>query len=158
MRQVEDALRRRRRRPMFFIDTAVPAEVEPGAHDLDGAFVYDLDDLERLAASGRESRQSVATEAWRIVSEEVAVFLRDRAERGAVPAVRALREHFEEARRAVLADPRLGPEDATRLLITRLLHQPSEALRQAAAETPEGAEELDRMVRRLFALPEEPEE
>lgn len=158
VRQVEEALRHRRRRPMFFIDTAIPAEVEPGAHDLDGAFVYDLDDLERLAASGRESRQSVATEAWRIVSEEVAVFLRDRAERGAVPAVRALREHFEEARRAVLADPRLGPEDATRLLITRLLHQPSEALRQAAAETPEGAEELDRMVRRLFALPEEPEE
>ena len=158
VRQVEEALRRRRRRPMFFIDTAVPADVEPGVHDLDGAFVYDLDDLERLAASGRESRQSVATEAWHIVSEEVAVFLRDRAERGAVPAVRALREHFEEARRAVLADPRLGPEDATRLLITRLLHQPSESLRQAAAETPEGAEELDRMVRRLFALSKEHEE
>ncbi len=156
--RVEKALRSRRRRPMFLIDTAVPAEVERGAHDLDGAFVYDLDDLERLAASGRESRQSVASEAWRIVSEEVEGFLRDRAERSAVPSVRALREHFEEARRAVLADARLSPEDATRLLITRLLHHPSERLRQAAAESPEGAEELDRMVRMLFALPEEHEE
>ena len=158
VQRVDEALRRRRRRPMFFIDTAVPAEVEHGVHDLDGAFVYDLDDLERLAASGRESRQSVASEAWRIVSEEVDDFLRDRAERSAVPSVRALRERFEAERRAVLADPKLSAEDATRLLITRLLHEPSEKLRQAAAEAPDGADELDRLLRTLFALPKEPEE
>ena len=60
--------------------------------------------------------------------------LRRAAEREAVPALRALRERAEELRREVLAGGKLDSEEATRLLISRLLHEPSEALRRAAAE------------------------
>ena len=146
----ERALRRRRRRPMFFIDAAVPGDVEPAVGDLDGAFLYDLADLETAAMEGRASRQATLEAARRIVEEELAGFLRSRAEREAVPAVVALRRHFEKMRDGVLAQPGLDAAEATRLLVNRLLHRPSEALRRAAAEGAADRETLERSVETLF--------
>ena len=65
-----------------------------------------------------------------------------------MPALKALRERAEELRREVLASGKLDSEEATRLLLARLLHEPSEALRQAAAE----GEDLEAALRRLFRL------
>lgn len=146
----EKALRRRRRRPMFFIDAAVPGDVEPAVGDLDGAFLYDLADLETAAMEGRASRQATLEAARQILEEELAGFLRSRAERDAVPAVVALRRHFESMREGVLAQPGLDAVEATRLLVNRLLHRPSEALRRAAAEGAEDRESLEQSVETLF--------
>jgi len=146
----EQALKRRRRRPMFFIDAAVPGDVEPAVGDLDGAFLYDLADLETAAMEGRASRQSTLESARRILEEELAGFLRSRAERDAVPAVIALRRHFENVRKGVLAQSGLDAAEATRLLVNRLLHRPSEALRRAAAEGAKDRERLERSVETLF--------
>ena len=146
----EQALKRRRRRPMFFIDAAVPGDVEPAVGDLDGAFLYDLADLETAAMEGRASRQATLEAARRILEEELAGFLRSRAERDAVPAVVALRRHFENLREGVLAQPGLDAAEATRLLVNRLLHRPSEALRRAAAEGAADRESLERSVETLF--------
>ena len=149
---VEAAARRRRRRPVFIIDAALPTDVEPGVGDIDAAFVYDLADLERVALQGRVSREAAAAAAWEIVGEAVAGFLRERAERAAVPAVVALRGQFEAARRDVLAGGALDAGEATRRLVNRLLHRPSEGLRRLAA----GAEraEGERLLRLLFQLEE----
>lgn len=148
---VEAALIRRHRRPIFFVDAAVPGDVEPAVGDLDSVFLYDLADLEAVALEGRTGRQATVDRARKIVDEEVAAFLRARAEREAVPAVVALRQHFEAIRDGVLAQPGLDAGEATRRLVNRLLHRPSEALRRAAADGAADREHLERAVERLFA-------
>ena len=146
-----EALRLRRLRPLFVIDLGVPPDVDPAAGDLDGAFVYDTGDLEGVARAGLAERQAGAQAAWRLIDEELAGYLRACSARTATPAVVALRDHFEAIRDAVLAEPVAGDaEAATRLLINRLLHDPSVALRDiAAADDLDGAE---RLLRRLFRL------
>ncbi len=146
----EQALKQRRRRPMFFVDAAVPGDVDPAVGDLDGAFLYDLGDLERAALEGRASRQATLEAARKILDEELAAFLRARAERDAVPAVIALRRHFEWMRDSVLSQPGIDAAEATRRLVNRLLHRPSEALRQAAADGAADREVLERSVEKLF--------
>ena len=156
----EAALKRRRREPIFFIDTAIPGDIDPAVARLDGAFVYDLEDLERVALEGKANREAETEAAWRILDEELAEFLRQRAERAAVPSVAALRRHFESARAAVLAEGGAGAEEATRRLINRLLHDPSEVLRAAAAgdRDPQGRAALETALRRLFRIDAEKED
>lgn len=149
---METALRRRRRRPVFVIDAAIPPDVEPAVNDLDGAFLYTLDDLERSAMAGRAGREAAAAAAQTILDAELEGFERRRAERSAVPAVTALRAHFEAMRSAVLREqPGLDAEAATRLLVNRLLHAPSEALRGLVAAEGDAAA-AEALLRRIFQL------
>ncbi|AWK86214.1 glutamyl-tRNA reductase [Azospirillum thermophilum] len=154
---MEAALKRRRRRPVFVVDAAVPADVDPAVSGLDGAFVYDLGDLERVALQGRVGREAATQAAWAIVDDAVHGFVRERAERAAVPAVAALRARFEAERLRVLAEhANLDAAAATRLLVNRLLHGPSEALRALAADR-DGAglaerASAERLLFRLFRL------
>ena len=150
--RVAAALRRRPTRPIFVIDAAIPADAEPAVNDLDGAFLYDLGDLERAALAGRATRAAASAEAWRIIEEELVGFARRRAERRAVPAISALRAHVEALRRQALADSGGDGEAATRLLASRLLHAPSEVLREMMAAVPEEAEVMEELLRRLFRL------
>lgn len=144
-------LRRRPLRPIFVIDAAIPADAEPAVNELDGAFLYDLADLERAAMAGRAERQAAASEAWRIVEAELQAFSVRHAERRAVPAVVALRRHFEQVRAEVMAEQGGDAEAATRLLVNRLLHDPSEVLRQLAGAEGDVAR-MEELLRRLFRL------
>src|SRR5260221_7474709 len=104
---------------------------------------------------GQAEGAAAAERGWAIVAEEVARFRRERAAREAVPAVVALRRHFEALRAEVLAE---GASDdaatATRRLINRLLHDPSELLRRAAGggEATTSAAVLEQALRQLFRL------
>tara|TARA_B100000676_G_scaffold313514_1_gene395919 strand:+ start:9870 stop:11144 length:1275 start_codon:yes stop_codon:yes gene_type:complete len=149
---VDEALRGRRHRPMLFLDGGIPNDIEPSVHDLDDAFVYTLDDLERVAQQGRMQRELVAQEAWAIVDEEVARWKAGRAVLRVTPAVVALRAHFEDLRLTILTErPHADAAEATQLLINRLLHSPSAALRELA-EQGDTSPMMDVFVRRLFAL------
>jgi len=149
---VDEALRRRRYRPMLFLDGGMPSDIEPGVHDLDDAFVYTLDDLEQVAQQGRMQREQVARDAWAIVDAEVARWSAGRAIQSATPSVVALRAHFEDLRQEILREqPNADADEATRLLINRLLHSPTVALRDLAAQG-ETTDMTDALVRRLFAL------
>jgi len=153
----EEALRRRRRRSMLFLDLGVPTDIDPAIEPLDGAFRYDMDDLERVALSGRVSREEAAAEAWAIIDAELQAFARDRAGRSAGPAISALRRHFEEHRARVLIEAGGDAARATELLINRLLHEPSEALRQLATDGhAEGRREAERLIGELFGLAANP--
>jgi glutamyl-tRNA reductase len=150
---VEEALRRRRRRAMLFLDLGVPADIDPAVEPLDGAFRYDLDDLERAAMSGRVSRDAAAAEAWAILDAELAAFSRDRAGRNAAPAISALRRHFERERERVLLEAGGDPARATELLVNRLLHEPSQTLRRLASSSdPATRAEAEKLLYDLFAL------
>jgi glutamyl-tRNA reductase len=152
----EDAARqsskRRRRRPVFIADVAVPGDVEPSVNKVDNAFLYDLDDLEGIAMEGRAHREAEAEAAWRIVREEVGRFRTGRVERAAAPVITQLHARFEEERNRVLAEAGDDAAKATRLLIGRLLHTPSEELRRLTAGPPENLRHAENVTRRLFRL------
>ena len=135
----------RRNRPMFFIDIAVPRDVDPEMNDVEGCFVYDIDDLQQVATANLADRGREASFAENIVTREVEKY-HDRVQSlDAASAIRALQEHAESVRQAELrrSSSRLAgltPEqqaavDAlTRSLINKFLHVPMTALRDAARE------------------------
>lgn len=149
---VRAALKRRKRRPLFLIDVALPADVDPAVDRLESVFRYDLNDLERLSLENRARRGVSAVEGWAIVEAELEAYLTDGNARRAVPAIDALRARFEAERRAVLESvPADRADEATRLLVNRLLHGPIAGLRRHAA-----ADDLDAAVallEELFGLP-----
>jgi len=147
---VAAALRRRPLKPIFVIDAAIPADAEPAVNDLDGAFLYDLADLERAALAGRAEREAAAAAAWAIIDDELAAFAARQSSRRAVPAVVALRRHVERLREEALAAGG-SAEEVTRRLVARLLHDPSEVLRQLAGADADAAA-MERLIRRLFRL------
>lgn len=149
---VRRALRQRRSRPMLLVDAAVPGDIERAVGDLEDAFRYDLDDLERIAMSGRSTRAGASAAGRAIIEAEVRAFVTRQAERQAVPALLQLRSIFEAERRQALEAAGGNAEEATRLLVNRLLHRPSAALRAlAAARGREAAQaELLALVERLF--------
>jgi glutamyl-tRNA reductase len=151
---IEAALKARRQKPMLLLDVAVPSDIERGVEGAEGAFLYAFDDLERVALEGRSRRQEAAAGAWRIVDEALEAWRRKAAEKGAIPAVIAMRDYFDAARDQVLADhPGANAAQATRLLVNRLLHRPLVAMRDAAADGAHGVAEVGRMealIRRLF--------
>ena len=147
---VKAALKARKRRPILLIDSGVPGDMDARIAELDDAFLYTLDDLERLAMAGRQHRASEAEEAWRIVDQSVASFRRQLTEQEAAPVIADLHRHFEQHRAEVLAQPGIDAAEATRRLINRLLHHPSVALKAAAP-----ARDLEAALRRLFGLSED---
>jgi len=147
---VRAALKKRRHKPQFIIDTGIPGDVEPAVNRIDEAFVYETGDLERVALEGKANREFEADEAAAIVDAEVASYLRTRAERGAAPVLTALRDHFNNVRNQVLAEGDVDAARATELVINRLLDQPSRALRDAVTES--RASETERVVNKLFGL------
>lgn len=147
---MEAVLRRRRRRPVFLLDLAVPGDVEPAVHRLDEAYVYDVGDLERVTREGRAGREAEAARAEALVEEAVAAFDRQLAVRDAGADIARLRAHLEAQIRAALGEVRDGDvrdgDAIARRVAGRLLHAPSEALRQRAA-----AGRLDDETRALIA-------
>jgi glutamyl-tRNA reductase len=149
---IKTALKTRRHKPMLLFDAALPPDIEPAVGELDDAFRYDLDDLERLAMEGRTPRgtaalrSSAAEKAVQILAEETAKFERRRADPAALPALQAL---FETERLKALAAAGGDAEKATRILVDRLLQRPSGAL---AAIEGKDASALAKLMERLFGL------
>jgi glutamyl-tRNA reductase len=134
--QVKVAVKARRRAPMLFIDLAVPGDLDPKINDVDDAFLYGLDDLERLAMRGRHEREAAAKAAWNLVDQAVASFERAAEARGAAPGLAALKAHFDAERERLLTEqPSLDAAEATRRLISRLLHRPMVTLRDSAPDS-----------------------
>ena len=151
------AHRRRRRKPMFLIDAAVPGDLDPAIDAIEGVFRYDLGDLEAAALEGQQSRRDAAEAASRMVDEAAAQFLRGRDERKAAAGITALRARFEAERAAVLATVSGdGAAEATRLLVNRLLHGPAVKLRELAADDPAAREDVEKLLADVFALARAP--
>ena len=162
---VRRAIESRRNQPMFLIDIAVPRNVAPEVNRIEHAFVYDLDDLQRLAERNLQTRLEVAQQAETIVEEEVTRLEARLRERGAAPTILSLQEQFETIRRDVLDRyrARLGTltasqeealEALTKGIVSKIAHGPISEMRRHAAERTEDAREgeLIHAVRRIFRL------
>jgi glutamyl-tRNA reductase len=138
-------MHRRRNRPMFFIDIAVPRDVDPAMGELEGIFVYDIDDLQAVAAAHLAERSREASDAETLIAAEVERFQQKRRTVNLAPAIVALQRQAEEIRQAELrrVHARLGSLSAEQLaavealsrgLVNKFLHPPMQALKQAARE------------------------
>ena len=152
---VKAAIKKRRYKPLFIVDAGVPGDLDDDVDLVDEAFVYGLGDLEQVALKGRAGRELELEQAQKIIDEDVKVFLNNRAERTAVPALTQLRLHFENERTKALIDGGGDAEKATRLLIGRLLHGPSEAMREIAANDEIKWAQLEYALEKLFDLKED---
>ncbi len=162
----EKFMARRRNRPMFFIDIAVPRDVDPAVNDVDGVFVYDIDDLQSVVSSHVDERKREALRAEEIIELEVERFMARLQTLDVVPTIVSLQEHLETIRQAEIDRVRgrlgqLSPEqelaiDAmTRGMINKIMHTPITTLKSAARE--EATTVID-IVRRLFNLRDKSEE
>jgi glutamyl-tRNA reductase len=142
--RVERAMRKRRGRPLFFIDIAVPRDLEPAIGQLDGAFLYDIDDLEQVVARNRAEREREAAKASEVIVaeelEEVNGWLRTL---DVVPTIATLREAVEQIRASELQrlggrladlddDQRAQVELLTSSIVNKILHLPTVTMKEVA--------------------------
>jgi glutamyl-tRNA reductase len=160
--QVTRALEVRRKRNLFLIDLSVPRNISPTVSDVDGAYLYNVDDLQQVADSNLELRQQKAGEAEQIVQREVEGFRKRLVAQDAVPTILELQQRLETIRAAELEKclRRLGPmtpeqkaavETFSSQLVNKILHYPILELKEASDEPHERAA-LRRTIRKIFGL------
>jgi glutamyl-tRNA reductase len=161
---VRDALRSRRGRRLVLVDLAVPRDLDPAIGELDGCYLYDIDDLEQIVVETLSLRRREAERAEAIVAAEAEKFHEWHAALDVVPAIASLRARAEEIREAELqkAESLLGRLDesqrraveaVTAQIVNKLLHLPTVRMKQAAAAA-DGVLYAE-AVRHLFGLGED---
>jgi len=146
------------------VDLTLPRNVEPSANELENVYVYDLDDLERVAVQNSDLRASQVAKAEEIVEQELKAFLLASRERTAVPVLARLRAHAESVARAevekTLASLQGLDEKQQKTvramasaIVNKLLHTPTSRLRTEAGRGP-----LGEATAALFGLEAEPEQ
>ena len=151
---VEAAMRQRRGRPIFFLDLAVPRDVEADVADVYNVFLHGVNDLEEVAAENRRRRAREVPRAESVLEEELSKFLLWFGNLAVVPTVTGLRKRFDDVRDLELA--RAPQAERERLkefadaIAGKLLHEPMRRLKSE----PDPARKLDRVeaVRFLFDL------
>jgi glutamyl-tRNA reductase len=162
--QVKSSFRKRRNSPLFFIDIAVPRDVEPQVNDLENAYVYDIDDLRGVIQLNKAQRAEEAFKAERIVEEEVIKFERWVNTLAVVPTIVSIKEKGETIRLAEIRksiaglgplspEQRDGLETLTLSIVEKILNDPIVFLRRKS-ERPQATAYLD-MARKLFSLDQE---
>jgi glutamyl-tRNA reductase len=141
---VVSASQGRRGRQLLLVDLAVPRDIDPEIRELDGCYLYDIDDLEQIVAETLSGRRREAERAESLVAVEAEKFHEWHASLDVVPAIASLRAKAEEIRMAELrkADSLLGRlddsqrkavESVTSQIVNKLLHLPTVRMKQAAA-------------------------
>ncbi len=136
---------RRKQRPMFFIDIAVPRDVDPEIDRVEGIFVYNIDDLQAVAVSNLSNRAREAADAEAIIRAEVERYAKRMQSLDGVPSIVALQQSLEEVRQIEMrrmaprfadlsADQMQAVEQVTRALVNKMQHAPIQAIKRAAQE------------------------
>ncbi len=157
---VRPLMRSRRNRPLFFIDIAVPRDLDPALNDIDNVFLYDIDDLSQVVEGNRAEREKEAIKARRIIDEETLKFCRWQEELAVTPTIAALRRKADDICRRELARtlPKLQLSEADRQKVEKLaqaisakmLHDPLRFLKSESCRQGDDAK-ID-MVRTVFGL------
>jgi glutamyl-tRNA reductase len=161
--QIERALAARRNRNLFLIDLSVPRNIDPEIARLDGAYLYNVDDLQHVADANRVARLKKAAHAEEIVEREVEGFKRRLVAQDAVPTIVELQGRLDGIRAAELEKclRKLGPITAAQReaiemfstqMVNKILHYPILQLKETADEAPQERESLRRTIRKIFGL------
>jgi glutamyl-tRNA reductase len=161
--QVKAVMRGRRNRPIFFIDIAVPRDIDPAINTLNNAYIYDIDDLKDVVEDNIEDRNREAMKADRIIDEAVINFRQWFQGLGVVPTIKALRAKVQSVARDEVqktlqqmnhlsAEDQQAIERMTESLINKILHEPTRYLKSNGCQQDRSAS-LD-IARKLFGLDE----
>jgi glutamyl-tRNA reductase len=143
--RLAEVMRRRRRRPMFLIDIAVPRDLDPDIGRIAGCYLYDIDDLKGVVSANRREREREIVQAERIIGEELARMNDWLAGLEVVPTIAALRSAVDGIREAELARlsgklaelssaQRDQVEQLTAAIVSKILHLPTVRMKELAAE------------------------
>jgi glutamyl-tRNA reductase len=157
--QAERIIRRRKNRPVFFIDIAVPRDIDPAVNDIDNLFLYDIDDLQQVVDENLKDRMSEAVRAETIVDTEVQAFCARLQSREIVPTIIGLQDAMEKVRRDEIERYRkdLGSltdgqhaalQRITQSMIKKILHSPIAELKDLTRH-PDGQEQVA-LIRKIF--------
>ncbi len=161
--QVKGVMRARKNRPLFFIDIAVPRDIDPEINRLDNCFVYDMDDLATVVEENKEERKKEAVRAERIVDEGVVRFREWLADLEIVPTIKAMVDKMEAIRVAemkrtlpglsALSEDDLAALDRmTQAMVNKTLHDPIRFLKQEGGHRGTRKREALDVTRRMFNL------
>ena len=159
--QINEVMRERKQRPMFFIDISVPRNIDPLVNNIDNAYVYDVDDLQGVVVSNLGERKVEAEKAEALIVEEIDKFYRWVKSLDVVPAIIALRQTCDAIRKAELekgmsaagelSDKQKKALDAmTAAIVNKILHHPITHLKREANKV-EGDTYIDSIIK-LFDL------
>ncbi|MBZ5551803.1 MAG: glutamyl-tRNA reductase [Acidobacteriia bacterium] len=161
---LERLMSARKHRPLFFIDIALPRDIDPRVQEIYNVYLYNLDDLKSIAENNRAEREKDIPKADRIVDEEVRLFMRWLEGLAAVPTVTSLRKKVELIRTAELEAHlrKLGPlgererniiDALTQSIVNKILHEPTIRLKRTADESER--QDHAKALRYLFDLDKE---
>jgi glutamyl-tRNA reductase len=157
----EQVIHKRKNKPIFFIDIAVPRDIDPSVNEIDNAFLYDIDDLQQVIDANLKERMKEASRAEEIIDSEVEAFCRKMQSREVVPTIVQLREGLEKLRREEIernrrylkdlsAEQQEAIDHITKSVVNKILHTPIEELKKMAHD-PSGSDFAD-IVRRIFNI------
>ena len=159
-KDVKPVMRKRRNRPLFLIDIAVPRDLDPKLNDLDNVYLYDVDDLRNVVEMNKSERESEAFTAERIVAEDTLKFLQWLDNMEVSPTIAAIRNKAETIRKAELektfhhlhpsAKEKKSIDKLTAAIINKLLHDPIMFLKEN--HSPEARKQKLDWARKLFSL------
>ncbi len=155
---VQEILKARRQRPIFFIDIAVPRDIDPEVNELDNVYLFDIDDLERVVTSNRKEREREAKRAEKIIEAETLKFTKWLGIHKVTPIIVSLREKAEQIRHQELKkalakwgdlpnEKREILEGLTSSIVNKILHEPTINIKKEAEK-----KESLQIIRRLFNL------
>lgn len=157
---VRQAIKKRKHRPMYIVDIAVPRDVEPQAGELDDVYLYTVDDLQGVIDDNIRNRAEAAKQAEEIIDTQVSQFMDWMYSLDTVSTIRAIRDHAEKVQQEAVEsalrrlqqgdNPEALLHELGRTLTNKLIHAPSAQLRNSS---PEQQDELLRVARKLFAVP-----
>ena len=156
---IENAIKKRKHRPIFIVDIAVPRDIEPEAGELDDVYLYSVDDLKEVIDENMRNRQQAALQAEEIIETQVVHFMDWLGSLDTVSTIRQLRQQADSIQSEILqaarqklnngADPQILLEEVTRALTNKLIHSPSTQLRNSSEV---GRDDLLAATRELFNL------
>jgi glutamyl-tRNA reductase len=158
---VEKAIQERKNKPIFFIDIAVPRDIEPDVNDLENVYLYDIDDLHVVVSANMKEREKEAENAMNLISHEVTKFNNWIGSLDAVPTIIEIRKKAENIRkqemeRTLKKLPHVSEDDKQLLrqmsssMINKILHKPTIKLKQKT-QSEDGHVYL-KAIRHLFHL------
>jgi len=161
---VESLMRKRRNKPLFMIDIAVPRDFDPSIADIDNVFLYDIDDLKDIVESNLAQRQQEAIKIEAMIKEEIEQFVSWYQTLGVVPLIRALHSKAADVHESTMDSltkklPDLTDQELkvirklTKSMVNQMIQEPVERIKEMAGE--KRADEAMALFTQLFDLEEE---
>ncbi len=161
---ISDVMKLRKNKPMFFIDIAVPRDIDPLVNEINNVYLYDIDDLQGVVSTNIKEREKEAIKAERIIEHEYRQFNKWLGSLSLTPVITSLRNRMEAIRRKEVEKTlskfkefdethRKALDILTTSIINKILHYPITNLKKEA-ENPEGGIYIE-AIRKLFALDED---